>query len=96
MTLLGAPDWGLPITASDEHCNCHLPPGDNQQCITITANLAEWPGVLEVRAIQRRGDHLKKIQERSPSIYAAQQQLALPIPAWVDRWLDRTQQAPGR
>ncbi|MGW2917733.1 hypothetical protein ACWDBF_07695 [Streptomyces angustmyceticus] len=96
MALLGAPGWGLPVTASDEHCNCHLPPGYSDQCITITANLAAWPGVLEVRAIQRRGRHLKRIQKQCPSIYAAQQHLALPVPAWVDRWLARTQQAPGR
>ncbi|MGI5473278.1 hypothetical protein [Streptomyces sp. CA-132043] len=51
----------------DEHCNCHLPPGYSDQCTIITAGLAEWPGVLEVRAIQRSGDRLKWIQEHCPS-----------------------------
>lgn len=89
MALLAAPGWGLPVTALDDHCNCHLPPGYSDQCTTSTAGLAEWPGVLEVRAIQRRGDSLKSIQEDSPSIYAARQQLALSMPTWVDRWLER-------
>ncbi|MFF1297159.1 MULTISPECIES: hypothetical protein [unclassified Streptomyces] len=73
----------------DDHCSCHLPPGYSDQCTTIAAGLAERPGVLEVRAIQRRGDRLKRIQEDRPAIYAAQQQLALSVPAWVERWLKR-------
>ena len=89
MALLAAPGWGLPVAALDEHCNCPLPPGYSDQCTTITAGLAEWPGVLEVRAIQRRGDRLKWIQEHEPALYAARQQLALSVPAWVDRWLER-------
>ncbi|MEU6404532.1 hypothetical protein [Streptomyces sp. NPDC046985] len=88
MALLAAPGWGLPVTASDEHCNCHLPPGYSDQCTTtLTALLAERPGALEVRTIQRHGDRLKQIQEQCPSLYTAQQRLALPVPAWVDRWL---------
>ncbi|WJV51744.1 hypothetical protein [Streptomyces flavofungini] len=89
MALLAAPGWGLPLSASDEHCNCHLPPGYNDQCTTLAAGLADRRGVLEIRAIQRRGDTLKQIQEYDPAIYAAQQQLAFPVPAWVDRWLER-------
>ncbi|MFD5124137.1 hypothetical protein [Streptomyces sp. NPDC058385] len=89
MALLAAPGWGLPVTILDDHCNCHLPPGYSDQCTTITAGLAGRPGVLEVRTIQRRGDRLKWIQEHRPTIYAAQQQLALSVPAWVDRWLKR-------
>ncbi|MGI5473280.1 hypothetical protein [Streptomyces sp. CA-132043] len=54
--LLAAPGWGLPLAPVDEHCNCHLPPGYSDQCTIITAGLAEWPGVLEVRAIQRSGE----------------------------------------
>lgn len=88
MALLAAPGWGLPVAPLDEHCNCHLPPGYSDQCTTITGDRAERPGVLEVRAIQRRGDRLKRIQEHNPAIYAAQQQLALPVPTWVDRWLE--------
>ncbi|GHE14282.1 hypothetical protein [Streptomyces alanosinicus] len=96
MSLLAAPGWGLPLTALDDHCNCHLPPGYSEQRTTITANLCEWPGVLEVRAIHRRGDRLKWIPEQSPSLYAARQQLALSVPAWVDRWLERGgSSAPG-
>jgi hypothetical protein len=89
MALLAAPDWGLPITPLDDHCHCHLPPGYSDQCTTIAAGLAELPGALEVRAIQRRGDRLKRIQEHRPAIYAAQQELAVSVPAWVDRWLKR-------
>lgn len=89
MALLAAPGWGLPVTPLDEHCNCLLPPGYSDQCTTITVDRAERPGVLEVRAIQRRGERLKWIQEHRPAIYAAQQQLALSVPAWVDHWLER-------
>ncbi|MFK0154380.1 hypothetical protein ACIQVK_20175 [Streptomyces sp. NPDC090493] len=42
-----------------------------------------------MRAIQRRGDRLKRIQEHRPAIYAARQQLALFVPAWVAHWLER-------
>ncbi|MFF2805522.1 hypothetical protein ACFVUT_37550, partial [Streptomyces sp. NPDC058051] len=89
MALLAAPGWGLPVTASDEHCNCHLPPGYSDQCTTVAACPAKRRGVLEVRAIQRHGERLKWFQEHRPVIYAAQQQLAVPVPAWVDRWLER-------
>ncbi|WJV44103.1 hypothetical protein [Streptomyces flavofungini] len=89
MALLAAPGWGLPLSAWDEHCNCHLPPGYSDQCTTLAAGLAERPGVLEIRAIQRCGDTLKQIQEHDPAIHAAQQQLVLSVPAWVDRWLER-------
>ncbi|WP_149182668.1 hypothetical protein [Streptomyces sp. TRM49041] len=89
MALLAAPGWGLPLASVDEHCSCHLPPGYSDQCTTVVAGLAERPGVLEVRAIQRRGDRLKRIQEHRPEIYAAQQQLAVSVPAWVNRWLER-------
>ncbi|GGT22163.1 hypothetical protein ACK389_10655 [Streptomyces antibioticus] len=90
MALLTAPGWGLPLTPLDDHCNCHLATGYSDQCTAIVAGLAERPGVLEVRAIQRRGDRLKRIKEDRPGIYAAQQQLAFPVPAWVDRWLKRS------
>ncbi|MFT9784701.1 hypothetical protein ACMZ5E_00470 [Streptomyces rhizosphaericola] len=90
MALLAAPDWGLPLAAMDEHCSCHLPPGYSDQCTTVAAGLAEHRGVLEVRAIQRRGDRLKRIQEYRPATFAAQQQLALSVPDWVDRWLERS------
>lgn len=60
MALLAAPGWGLPVTLRDARCDCHLPPG-RDQCGTIVAGSAEWPGVLEVRAVQRRGDHLARI-----------------------------------
>ncbi|MFG2142134.1 hypothetical protein [Streptomyces sp. NPDC048650] len=33
--------------------------------------ITEWPGV--------------QTQEQRPSLYAARQQIALPVPAWVDR-----------
>ncbi|MET8746163.1 hypothetical protein [Streptomyces sp. NPDC004728] len=89
MALLAAPGWGLPISPLDEHCNCHLPPGYSNQCTTVAACSAERRGVLEVHAIQCYGDRLKWIQEHRPAIYAAQQQLAVPVPAWVDRWLER-------
>ncbi|MFE7111136.1 hypothetical protein ACFU98_46025 [Streptomyces sp. NPDC057575] len=89
MALLAAPGWGLPVIALDEHCNCHLPPGYSDQCTTVAACMVERRGVLEVRAIQRHGDRLKWFQERSPAIYAAQQQLAAHVPTWVDRWLER-------
>ncbi|MET9507729.1 hypothetical protein ABZX62_04480 [Streptomyces flavidovirens] len=89
MALLAAPGWGLPLASVDEHCTCHLPPGYSDQCTTVAAGLAERPGVLEVRAIQRHGDRLKRIQEHRPATFAAQQQLALSVPAWVDRWLER-------
>ncbi|MFF3750575.1 hypothetical protein ACFYYH_08965 [Streptomyces sp. NPDC002018] len=90
MALLAAPGWGLPVTTLDEHCNCHLPPGYGDQCITVTGGIGDRPGVLEVRTIQRHGNRLKWIQEYDPTLYAAQQQLALRVPAWVDRWLERS------
>ncbi|MFK0049403.1 hypothetical protein ACIQU4_35975 [Streptomyces sp. NPDC090741] len=87
--LLAAPAWGLPVAIADEHCNCHLPPGYTDQCTTtLGAVRAEQPGVLEVRTIHRRGDRLKRIEQDNPALYAAQQQLALPVPAGVDRWLE--------
>ncbi|QNT98423.1 hypothetical protein HEP81_08197 (plasmid) [Streptomyces griseofuscus] len=89
IALLASPGWGLPVKPIDEHCNCHLPPGFSDQCTTVNAVLAEHSGVLEVRAIHRRGNRLQWIQEHCPATYAAQQQLALPVPAWVDRWLER-------
>ncbi|MEU4174707.1 hypothetical protein [Streptomyces sp. NPDC026589] len=89
MALLAAPGWGLPVTPRDARCNCHLPPG-HDQCTTTVAGPAERPGVLEVRAIQRCGDRLARVQEDSPAFYAAQQQLVLSVPAWVDRWLERS------
>lgn len=89
MALFAAPSWGLPVTVWDEHCNCHLPPGYSDQCTTVAGGVDEWRGVLEVRAIQRCGNRLKWIQEYCPEIYAAQQQLVLPVPSWVDRWLER-------
>ncbi|MFJ3842266.1 hypothetical protein ACIPY6_43245 [Streptomyces sp. NPDC090054] len=86
--LLAAPAWGLPVTVADEYCNCHLPAGYTDQCTTtLGAVRADQPGVLEVRTIQRRGDRLQRIQQDNPALYAAQQQLAFPPPAWVDRWL---------
>ncbi|MGX1567167.1 oxidoreductase [Streptomyces sp. NPDC055506] len=88
MALLAAPNWGLPLTPLDSHCNCHLPPGYSDQCTTITAGAARQRGVLEVRTIHRSGGRLKWIQQHRPTIYAAQQQLALPVPAWVHGWLD--------
>ncbi|GAA3904328.1 hypothetical protein GCM10022244_13120 [Streptomyces gulbargensis] len=90
MALLAAPDWGLPLATVDEHCSCHLPPGYSDHCTTVAAGLADRRGVLEVRAIQRRGERLKRIQEYRPATFAAQQQLALSVPAWVDRWLERS------
>ncbi|MBY8889294.1 hypothetical protein K7472_31295 [Streptomyces sp. PTM05] len=90
MALLAAPGWGLPITTVDNYCNCHRPPGHSDQCTIIAVGLAGRPGGLEVRAIQRRGGRLKRIQAHDPAVYAAQQQLALPVPAWVDRWLERS------
>lgn len=89
MALLAAPGWGLPLAPADEHCVCHLPPGYSDQCTTVTASQAEWRGALEVRAIQRCGERLKQIQDRRPATYAAQQRLALSVPTWVDRWLER-------
>ncbi|MFG3384079.1 hypothetical protein [Streptomyces sp. NPDC047999] len=90
MALLAAPGWGLPLAPVDEHCSCHLPPGYSAQCTTVAAGLGERRGVLEVRAIQRSGERLRRIQEDRPATFAAQQQLALPVPAWVDRWLERS------
>nr|WP_024127715.1 hypothetical protein [Streptomyces sp. F12]AHE40479.1 Hypothetical protein pFRL6_392 [Streptomyces sp. F12] len=96
MALLAAPGWGMPVAALDEHCNCHLPAGFSDQCTTIVSGLNAWPGALEVRAIQRRGDRLKRIQEHEPAVYEARQQLAFSVPAWVDRWLERCgSSAPG-
>ncbi|MET9980571.1 hypothetical protein ACFYOI_36760 [Streptomyces microflavus] len=89
MALLAAPRWGLPVTPRDARCNCHLPPG-HDQCTTTVVGTAERPGVLEVRAIQRRGDRLARIQEDHPAFYAAQKQLLLNVPPWVDRWLERS------
>lgn len=89
MALLAAPGWGLPVTPVDNHCNCHLPPEYSDQCTTITADAAGRRGALEVRTIHRSGGRLKWIQQHRPTIYAAQQQLALPVPAWVDGWLER-------
>ncbi|MCL3998143.1 hypothetical protein [Streptomyces lavenduligriseus] len=89
MALFAAPGWGLPVTPVEEHCNCHLSPGFSDQCTTAAAGLAGRSAVLEVRAIQRRGDRLKWIQERCRATYMAQQQLVLPVPGWVDRWLER-------
>lgn len=37
-------------------------------------------GVLDVRAIQRRSDRLKRIKEHGPASYVARKQLALPVP----------------
>jgi hypothetical protein len=87
MALLAAPGWGLPVTPWDNHCNCHLPPEYSDQCTTITAGTAGRRGALEVRTIHRSGERLKRIQQQRPTIYAAKQQLALPVPAWVDTWL---------
>ncbi|MFC8125404.1 hypothetical protein [Streptomyces sp. NPDC057302] len=87
--LLAAPGWGLPLSPLNERCNCHLPPGYSDQCTIVTGGPAERPGVLEVRAIHRRGDKLRRIQEDRPAAYAAQQQLARSVPTWVDRWLER-------
>ncbi|MER8062618.1 MULTISPECIES: hypothetical protein [unclassified Streptomyces] len=89
IALLAAPGWGLPVKPVAEHCNCDLPPGFSDQCTTVSAGLAEHSGALEVRAIHRRGDRLKWIQEHCPTTYSAQEQLVLPVPAWVDRWLER-------
>lgn len=89
IALLAQPDWGLPIAPLDEHCNCHLPPGYSDQCTTLVAGLAEQAGVLEVRSIRRRGDRLKQLQEYGPELYASRKRLTLPVPAWVNRWLER-------
>lgn len=88
MALLAAPGWGLPFAGVDEHCNCHLSPDFSEQCTTSASGPPGMPGVLEVRAIHRRGDDLRQIQQDHPAIYAAQQQLALPVPSWIDRWLE--------
>ncbi|MFF4205494.1 hypothetical protein ACFYZ8_33120 [Streptomyces sp. NPDC001668] len=89
MALLAAPGWGLPVAVVDEDCNCRLPPGCSDQCTTVSAGLAGWPGVLEVRAIQRRGERLEWFRDHQPVLYAARQQRVLSVPAWVDRWLER-------
>ncbi|MFE5842030.1 hypothetical protein ACFQ7N_10325 [Streptomyces niveus] len=90
MMLLAEPDWGLGLSVEhlDEHCNCHRPPGENDQCAIVTAGVAGRSGVLEVRAIQRRGERLKWFQENHPAIHAAQRRLVRSVPAWVDRWLE--------
>ncbi|MFF0216101.1 hypothetical protein [Streptomyces vinaceus] len=86
--LLSAPGWGLPVTVVDEHCNCHLPPGYTDQCTTTVASVRpERPGALEIRTIHRRGDHLERIRQDRPGLYAAQKQLAHSVPASVNRWL---------
>ncbi|MFE7057616.1 hypothetical protein ACFVAO_20645 [Streptomyces californicus] len=89
MALLAAPGWGLPVALRDAHCNCHMPPG-HDQCTTTLAGTSERPGVLEVRAIQRRGSRLARIQQDCPEFYAARQQLVRSVPAWVERWLERS------
>ncbi|MGP3777147.1 hypothetical protein ACTWJ8_40565 (plasmid) [Streptomyces sp. SDT5-1] len=89
MALLSAPGWGLPLDPVDEHCLCHLPPGVSDQCTTTSAGRADRPGVLEVRAIHRRGDRLNWIQRHRPERYEAQHKLTLTVPAWVDPWLER-------
>ncbi|MFI6370019.1 hypothetical protein [Streptomyces sp. NPDC050546] len=89
MALLAAPGWGLPVTLLDNHCNCHLPPEYSDQCTSIIAGAAGQRGALEVRTIRGSGDRLKWIQQHRPMIYAAKQQLVLPVPAWVDGWLER-------
>ncbi|MFB6564489.1 hypothetical protein ACFCYH_37340 [Streptomyces sp. NPDC056400] len=94
--LHSAPGWGLPVTVVDEHCNCHLPLGYTDQCTTTIASVqADRAGALEVRTIQRRGDRLKRIQQERPVLYAAQKQLALPVPAGVDRWLESSGSSPA-
>ncbi|GAA3182941.1 MULTISPECIES: hypothetical protein [Streptomyces] len=87
--LLSAPGWGLSLTAVDEHCNCDLPSGFSDQCTTVLAGQGDRSGVLEVRAIQRRGDRLEWIQNRHPALFAAQQELVRSVPAWIDHWLAR-------
>lgn len=89
MALLAAPGWGLPVTPLDSHCNCHLPPEYSDQCTSITTGAAGRRGALEVRTIHRSGGRLKWIQQHRPTIYAAKQQLALSVPAWVEGWLER-------
>jgi hypothetical protein len=44
--------------------------------------------VREVRAIRRRGERLKQIQDLPSETRGAQQQLALPVPTWGDRRLE--------
>jgi hypothetical protein len=89
MALLAAPGWGLPVTPVDNHCSCHLPPEYSDQCTSIIAGAAGQRGALEVRTIHRSGGRLKWIQQDRPTTYAAKQQLVLPVPAWVDGWLER-------
>ena len=85
MALLAAPGWGLSLTPVESHCYCHMPAGWSDQCTIVSAGPAGRPGVLEVRAIHRRGDRLEWIQEHDSAIYAAKQQLALSVPEWIDR-----------
>ncbi|WP_159046539.1 hypothetical protein [Streptomyces sp. XY413] len=87
--LLSAPEWGLPVTVVDKDSDCHLPPGYTDQCTTTVASArADRPGALEVRTIHRRGDRLGRIRQDRPTVYAAQEELAHCVPAWVDRWLE--------
>ncbi|MEV7416488.1 hypothetical protein [Streptomyces sp. NPDC089919] len=87
--LLSAPGWGLPVTVTDEVCNCHLPPGYSDQCTTTVASLQpERPGTLELRTIHRRGDRLRRIQRDQTALYAAHKKLTRSVPASVHRWLD--------
>ncbi|MFI8219939.1 hypothetical protein [Streptomyces sp. NPDC085932] len=96
MALRAAPGWGLPGTPWDTHCDCHLPPECSDQCTTIITGVAGQRGSLEVRTIRRSGRRLKWLQEERPAIYAAKQHLALPVPPWVDGWLERGgSPAPG-
>ncbi|WP_406145519.1 hypothetical protein [Streptomyces anulatus] len=89
MAFLAAPGWGLPVVPVNERCRCHLPPGYTDQCTTIAFCPAGRPGVLEVRAIGRRGDALARIEEDRPAVYAARQKLGLRVPAWIDAWIER-------
>ncbi|MEV7296907.1 hypothetical protein AB0N79_35620 [Streptomyces microflavus] len=89
LAFLAAPAWGLPVVPVAERCGCHLPPGYTDQCTTIATCPTGRPGVLEVRAIGRRGEALARIQQDRPAVYAAQQQIRLRVPAWIDRWVER-------
>ncbi|CAM5294716.1 hypothetical protein GCM10010329_80470 [Streptomyces spiroverticillatus] len=87
--LLADPEWGLPLSVLDEDCHCR-PDGSSDQCTTILCSSLGWPGELEVRTIQRHGERLERMKGWGTSgEWKARRKLALRVPSWADRELDR-------
>ncbi|MGW4982571.1 hypothetical protein [Streptomyces mirabilis] len=85
----------MPLTLRDDHCNCHLPAGYSDQCTAVTIGLPGRPGALEVRAIQRRSDRLKKIQDHSPTLYALRCPFITMLSGYLQTPTNREIRPPG-